>query len=89
MQAAEKIVPLRRAVSSKSNFIDFILDIATAGGLETGMGIKEVILKGSVEDLKEWFIEKGYNIPVEECSRIIEHKDHLVDFKKNINAYMY
>lgn len=89
MQTAEKIVPLRKKVSTKSNFIDFILDIASPGGLEAGKGVKEMILKGDAKVLQNWFSERGYNIPYEECASIIEHKDNLADFKKNINAYMY
>ena len=81
---------LREERSERTNdFIDFILDMSGSKGLEVGKGFKEVVQKGDANSLHELFVNKGYNIPFEECYKIIQNKEYLKDYKNNIIRLSY
>ena len=62
-----------------ADFIDFVTDSAQKP--EIGKEFLGAIKDASPEDLRDWFKDKGYDVNVDDCKKLIENKDNIVDIK--------
>ncbi len=62
-------------MATESTFIDFIADYKKNPGIIEEF--KETIETGIAEKLNKWFFNKGYNVPEQDCIKIIKNQNSI------------
>lgn len=63
-----------------ANFIDFIAD--AANDFELAREFIEFLDKASAEELQNWLNEKDYDLSIDDCKKLVDNKENIVNIKE-------
>jgi hypothetical protein len=62
-----------------ANFVNFVAD--AANNPDMGKEFVTTIKDMTAETLSAWFKDKEYDVPIDECQKLIDSKDNISDMK--------
>lgn len=62
------------------NFIDFIAD--AANDFELAREFIKILNEASAEELQKWLGERGYDLSIEDCKKLVDNKENIVNIKE-------
>jgi len=73
-----------------ANFIDYMIESSKVEENELGYELQEKIKSAAdARDLQDFFKNKGYDVPLSDCEKLIQNKDKLSDIKGTVNRDAY